>query len=206
MTVRLNEITSACQLLVEGNDARNFMEAFAEHLGISAGLQIQNFGGVDELRGFLSAFAKMPRFSDVGAIGVVRDAEMNAEGAFGSVQSSLQNANLPVPNAVGMHSGGSPDVTVLILPGGGRPGMLETLLCETFKGTAVDRCIDDFFQCLPETVPDNRLSKARVRAWIAAQEQPYVSVGVAAKKGFMNLDHDALKPIREFLKSLPNAA
>lgn len=179
------------------------MEAFVEHLGISSELKIQNFGGVTELRRFLSAFAKMPKFSDVKGIGVVLDAELNAGGAFSSVQSSLQNAKLPVPNAVGVHSGGCPDVTVLILPGGGGPGMLETLLCETFRGTPADRCIDDFSQCLPDAVPDNRLSKARVRAWIAAQEEPYVSVGVAAKRGFMNLDHDALTPIREFLKSLP---
>ena len=49
------EIKSVIQLLVEGNDPRNFFEAFIEHLAL-ADIQIQNFGGVSELGGFLRAF------------------------------------------------------------------------------------------------------------------------------------------------------
>ena len=48
-------------LLVEGNDPRNFFEAFLRHLSLS-NIQIQNFGGVNELRGFLRGFADTPRF------------------------------------------------------------------------------------------------------------------------------------------------
>ena len=198
-------ITAPSQLLVEGNDPKNFMEAFLDHLPISPSpstIQIQNFGGVDELQEFLSAFVKMPDFGTITKIGVIRDAETNATGAFQSVQSSLQNAGLQAPNAVGTPSGGNPAVTVLILPGNGQSGMLETLLCKTFVGTKKDKCLDNFFKCIPGNIPQNMMPKARAHAWIATQQAPHVSVGVAAKKRFWNLNHVALNPVRDFLMSL----
>ena len=196
------EITSANQILVEGNDVKNFLEAFTDHLGTSGSVQIQNFGGIHELRGFLDAFIRMPGFDTVARIGVVRDAESEADRALQSVQSCLRRVCLPVPDTVEFPSGGSPEVTVLILPGNSQPGMLETLLCKTFEGTSEDTCINDFLGCIPWKIPSNRMPKSRVYAWIATQSEPNVSVGVAAKKGFWNLDHSALDPVRNLLLSL----
>lgn len=145
--------TSAIQLLVEGKDPCNFFDAFVDHLNIEE-LQIQDFGGVDELKGFLGVMVKQSGFHDtVRMLGIVRDAETSAQGAFQSVQSSLRNARLPVPVRPGESArpgepaGAAPAVNVLILPGDGDHGMLETLLCRTFADTPVDRCIDDFFRC-----------------------------------------------------------
>ncbi len=193
------EITSANQILVEGNDVKNFLEAFTVHLGIPGSVQIQNFGVIHELRGFLDAFTRMPGFHTVARIGVVRDAESEAGQAFQSVQSCLRKVCLPVPDAVGLPSSCSPEVTVLILPGNSQPGMLETLLCKTFEGTSEDACINDFLGCIPRKIPANRMPKSRAYAWIAVQQEPSVSVGVAAKKGFWNLDHSALDPVRNLL-------
>jgi hypothetical protein len=78
---RAEEIKSAIQLLVEGNDPRNFFEAFVEHLSIE-NIQIQNFGGVSELGGFLHALVNEPSFQTVQSIGIVRDAETSAGGVF----------------------------------------------------------------------------------------------------------------------------
>ena len=70
------EIKSAVQLLVEGNDQRNFFEAFTSHLSI-ANVQIQNFGGVSELSDFLEGFVGATGFREiVQSLGIVRDAEM----------------------------------------------------------------------------------------------------------------------------------
>ena len=145
-----NTIESGIQLLVEGNDQRNFFEAFIEHLSL-ADIQIQNFGGVADLRPFLSILVKRSGFREtVQSVGIVRDAETSAQAAFQSVQSSLSNAGLPVPNQPERRAGSSPAVTVLILPGNNRPGMLETLLNETFANTPVDDCINAFFGCVED--------------------------------------------------------
>ena len=200
---RAEEIKSEIQLLVEGNDQRNFFEAFIDHLSLE-NIQIQNFGGVNELRNFLPAFVNMPNFQIVQSLGIVRDAETSAGSAFQSVQSSLRNAGLPVPDSPAKRTGISPAVTVLILPGDSRSGMLETLLCESFADTSVDHCIDEFFTCV-ENLPDVSIKnpyKARANAYLTTKPDPHVSVGVAAKNKYWNLDHSVFGNVRDFLQRI----
>ena len=201
---RQTGISKEKQLLVEGNDQRNFFEAFLAHLGISNLVQVHNFGGVRDLRSFLSAFVRMPDFNSVASVGIVRDAEASEPAAFQSVRSSLLNANLPAPTQTGAPSVGVPVVTVLVLPGGGEPGMLETVLCRTLVGEEVNRCIDDYFECV-EALPDISISnphKARAYAYLATKPSSHHSVGVAAKAGVWNLEHPVFNDVREFLVSL----
>ena len=198
--------TEPIQLLVEGNDPRNFFGALVDYLKIE-NLQIQNFGGVDELKGFLGVMVKQSGFHDtVRMLGIVRDAEATAEGAFQSVQSSLRKAGLSVPDRPGEPAEAAPAVNVLILPGNRDPGMLETLLCRTFADTAVDRCIDDFFRCFERSEADAHIrnpDKARAQVFLATRRTPQVSVGVAAQKGYWgDFGHDVFREVRRFLSSL----
>ena len=198
--------TMPIQLLVEGNDPRNFFGESVGYLKIEH-LQIQNFGGVSELKSFLGVLVKQSGFDDtVRMIGIVRDAEAAAEGAFQSVQSSLRKAGLPVPDRPEEMAGAAPAVNVLILPGDRDSGMLETLLCRTFADTAVDRCIDDFFRCFADSEAGARIrnpDKARAQVFLATRKTPQMSVGVAAKKGYWgDFGHDVFREVRRFLSSL----
>ena len=197
-------ITSPIQLLVEGNDQRNFFEAFIEHLSLD-NIQIQNFGGVDQLRGFLLALVNAPGFREtVQSVGIVRDAETSAQAAFQSVQSSLGNAGLPVPNRPEDRAGSSPAVTVLILPGDNSPGMLETLLCQSFTGTPEEACINAFFDCV-QAIPAVSISnpdKARAYAYLTTKPNPHHSVGMAAKQSHWDLNHHVFNHVRQFLMAL----
>ena len=201
MTTR---IESDLQLLVEGKDCVNFFEAVVKDMALQR-VQIHNFGGVNELRGFLPAFVKAPGFLSVRRIGIVRDAEENADSAFQSVQSSLTNAGLPVPDVpTAMARDGGLAVGVFILPGGGEPGMLETLLCRTFARTPLAQCIDSFFECAgaagaPAPI---RPEKARASAWVSTRPKPHVSVGVAAKEGYWDLRDPSLTGVRRFIETL----
>ena len=89
-------IDAEIRLLVEGNDQRNFFKALTKHLSVP-NIRIQNFGGVDELREFLSGFAGIPNFAKVRRMGIVRHAETSANSAFRSVRSALRNTHLPAP-------------------------------------------------------------------------------------------------------------
>ena len=198
-------------LLVEGKDACNFFDTLREHLEL-ADVGVRDFGGVGQLRLYLAGLVSAPGFRNVRRLGIVRDAEVSddpartAERAFQSVQSALDNAGLPVPArpAQFIEPGANrPAVAVLILPGGDREGMLETLLCRTFADTPVDCCIGDFLRCAEESnEPPRRPDKARAHAYLATKPQPHVSVGVAAQKGYWDLDHAALDGVRGFLTSL----
>ncbi len=201
------EIESNIQLLVEGKDQLRFSQSLLRHLGIGD-VQIHDFGGVSQLRSFLSGFVASDGFSKVERIGVIRDAEESAEDAFRSVQNALENVELSVPKQPEERAGSSPSVSALILPGAGRPGMLETLLCESFAGTPANGCIDRFFECMA-SVSDLRIAnadKARVFAFLAATPKPRHSVGVAALQGLWNLEHAAFKVVRRFLEELADGA
>lgn len=208
-------ISAETLLLVEGNDHRNFFEAFSKHLGISQ-MNIEDFGGVSQLSEYLSALVKSREFARVRRLGIVRDAEDSARSAFQSVCSALgkanralselDRANLVLPDTVGIVADGCPAVSVLVVPDDGA-GMLETVLAGSFAGTREDNCIDRFFECV---YPDGRKmqrrpEKARTTAYLATTPDPHVSVGVAAKKRVWDFDHDAFRKIREFLSRLGSA-
>ena len=196
-------IESEVQLLVEGNDQVNFFDALCRRL-VLPHIQIQNFGGVDDLRTFLSVFAKYPGMTDVRSVGIVRDAERNAQSAFQSVQGSLRNAGLVVPDQPARRAGESPSVSVFILPDNRNSGMLETLLCQTFQGEPIDDCIEDFLQCARSASGEDLRNpdKSKAHAFISTMPRPEVSIGVAARRRYWNLDHPVFNQIRAFLQTL----
>ena len=202
-------IDSEVLLLVEGKDSHNFFDALCKHLKLSDQLQIMNFGGVRELKEFLIGLRSASGFGDVKIMGIVRDAEQSSASAFQSVQESLKHAKLPVPvNPEQFSYDGQPAVGIMILPGQGQPGMLETLLCKTFADTPERHCIDAFFKCVQEQCPDSRVSnpeKARARVFLATKKKPHPSVGVAARIGYWHLGQEVLEPTRKFLQSLTAA-
>ncbi|MDE2873513.1 MAG: hypothetical protein OXQ94_17705 [Gemmatimonadota bacterium] len=201
---RLADITEPTQLLVEGKDGLNWFRTLLQHMGIG-GVQVQNYRSVSELRSFLQMFARAPGFVNVTAVGIVRDAETNpGSDALASVRGALENAGLPAPSVPDTIAAGPPRVSVLILPDGANPGMLESLLGETVRGTPVADCIDEFLKCAERDGGSeiNRPEKAFAHAFLATRPDPHVSVGVAAQKGYWDLDHAALDGVRSFLSSL----
>ncbi len=197
------EIEKRAQLLVEGNDQRNFFEHFCQHLSLD-GIQIHDFGGVNDLSKFLASFIQSPRFALVTRLGIVRDAEKDALSAFQSVKSALENNDLPSPEKPCKFLSDRPGPGVLILPGDNAEGMLETLLCRTIAEEPEYICIDEFFRCIKKRTGNSikRPDKSLAFSFLSTREHPELSVGVAAKKGYWNLDHAALNHVRDFLKQL----
>jgi hypothetical protein len=148
---------------------------------------------------------KIDWFDTVQNLGVVRDAEKSAENTFKSVQGSLRDVGLTVPDRPALFCGNSPAVSVLILPGNGRAGMLETLLCETFAGTPEDDCINSFFECIGaiDAAAVKRPDKARAWAYLTTRPDPHHSVGFAAAKGYWgDFNQPVFSGVRDFLRSL----
>ncbi len=62
---------------------------------------------------------------------------------------------------------------------------------------------DVFFECVEDLgVPISRPEKSRARAYLATTPDPEKSVGVAARLGHWNFDHDAFVGVRRFLGDL----
>ena len=90
-------ITCPTQLLVEGNDPRNFFQAFIQQQYLDYELQVRNYGGISELRIIGGGFVKSPDLGSVKNLGLVRDAEHCAQSAFQSVQDALTEVGVFSP-------------------------------------------------------------------------------------------------------------
>jgi len=195
-------IISSRLLVVEGKDDEGFFSAFTRHLNLSD-IQILPIGGKTLLRGSLKALKEAQGFEDVLSIGVVRDADDNPSSAFQSVQDALRDAGLPVPREPLIPVDSTPQVVVMILPGGDEKGSLETLCLKAVARTPEMRCVNAFFRCLEEiSISPHSRDKAMIQAFLAAKPRLKRLLGEAAQAGYFPWDAPAFEIVREFLHSL----
>jgi len=187
------EITSPKLLLVEGKDEEGVFDALIKRLPIPE-VQIIAYRGKTNLRHFLGAIVSTPGFDNVLFLGIVRDADDNPEGAMQSLQGALQDYDLPVPETPLKRTGSSPAVTVFVLPGDVRTGMLEDLLWNSVP-TSQASCIATYLECMRVVSPS---SKNRVHAYLASKKDP-MRVGEAAQAGIWDFVNPAFKEVKEFL-------
>ncbi len=194
------------QIVVEGKDTCQFVDALVEDLDLKD-IQVHDFGGVSEIHAFMKAFVLLPGFGRIKGLGILRDAETSASGAFQSVCTALSNVALPIPPGPETFTATTPHVGAFIFPGSGSSGMLEDLCLQAIQSDPVLPCVDGFFNCAEQTSgamapPTHRLAKARTYAFLSTRERPHLRVGEAAKAGYWDLSDPAFAALRSFLRSL----
>jgi len=197
------EISFNKQLLVEGFDIEVFFKAIIEKMKLD-GIQLQNYGGKDELKFFLPAFISAPGFkTNVLSMGIIRDADSDPGAAFKSVCTILGKAKLSVPKKAEIISGSDPRIGVFILPNSKSKGMLETICLDAVKDDPAMECVDDYFKCLKgkRLVPGN-IYKAKTQAFLSSRKKPGLLIGQAAWKGYWNFDSIVFDGVKRFLSSL----
>lgn len=198
------DVTEPIQLLVEGRDAQEFFGALISAVS-AVGVQVQNFGGIDELRGFLKALRNTPGFaSHVRSLGIVRDAERDAHAAFASVCGALRLAGLGVPAAPGAVVIGPPHVCAFILQNNSSPGMLETMCLRSVSGDPAMQCINQFLECVQTQLNTALLNidKARLQAFLASRQRPGLLLGQAARANHWPWESPAFDLAKRFLQTL----
>jgi len=170
-------------------------------------VQIQNFGGINELRGFLKALKLVPEFDlTVQSVALVRDAEANAITAQQAARDALKDAGFPVPSQPLIQTGGPPRprVSFLVLPGGLNNGKLETMCLSSVSVDPAMPCVDSYFQCLHRAglaLPSN-MDKARLQAFLASRPEPGMLLGQAAHAGYWPWPHPAFDQIKQLVQAL----
>jgi len=90
-------ITHKKLLVAEGRDAELFLVWAGRHFCTSRDFQVMDFGGIKELTNFLKLLANDESYDDVETIVIARDAETDADAAIDSIQHSMKEASMPVP-------------------------------------------------------------------------------------------------------------
>ena len=198
------KISQPKQLLVEGVDDKLFFLWFLKHLGID-NIQIHDYKGTPKLTAFLEMLVDASGFrNDVQVLGIVRDADDNPHGAFQSVQGSLTQVGLAVPDAPEVLETGTPNTAVLILPQSDSTGSIETLCLNSVRTRDEIQCVDELMDCV-EQVTKQQVShpaKARITAYIAVQDGSPRLLGEAAQAGYWPWDEDSFAHVSNFLNIL----
>ena len=118
------EIRADRLLLVEGRVEVNLFEDIRHSLVDGPDIQVIDVGGKDKtfrrkLKAIQMASLAVPTLR---AIGVVRDADCNARGAFESICSGIRSANYEPPESHGEFSHSVPAIRVFIVPDGEEQG------------------------------------------------------------------------------------
>ena len=199
----LISLTEPKLLLGEGKDEVRLFQALLSHLAITD-VQCLDYGGKSKLAGFLNTLPTAPGYRDVVSLGVTRDADDSAAGAFSSACAGLRAAGLLEPGAPGVLAAGKPSVCVMILPGTAT-GALEDLVLASLDDDACMSCVTAFFQCAQTTAdhfPTSSESKARLHAWLALQTVPDKRLGEAAQAGMFDWTRPAFSELVSFVQRL----
>ena len=198
-------IEQAKLLVVEGNDDKRLFNALLRHIDVS-GIQVVDAGGKDNIRQTLKVITQSTGFSAVSSIGVVRDADVNADSALQSVRDALRDANLPSPDAPLSLVEDGIKVVVLIAPYDKSSGTIEDVCLESVAGDAAMGCVQDYLNCIKDSVAEaerpNNLRKAKLQAFLASRKRPGKRLSEAAEAGYWDFEHTAFDPFKQLLGML----
>ena len=198
------QISESKLIIVEGSDDKDFLHALIEYIGLS-GIQIIPGNGKNQMPTLIKTITITSQFENmVTSLGVVRDADENANSTFQSIRTALQNAGLPVPESPIVIADGNPRVSVLIWPLSSNEGEIEDICLESIAEYPEMNCINQYFDCLQrESIEiSHKISKAKVKAFLASKTDLPHRLGIAALKGYWPFDNPIFDGIKQFLKGL----
>jgi len=196
------EIKNKKLIVVEGKDDVGFFVGFLDHVGTQDFL-VWGIGGKDEFNNELPSLAKVPGFSEITHLVVIRD--RNGEDAFDSVVNILTRKMgfSNVPSKPGEFSEGHPQIGIFIMPGEIEGCMLEDLCLKIVENHPAMKCVNEFSSCISQLEsPPKNLSKARVQAFLASQSEVVNTIGIGAHKGYWDFNSSSLMELKQFLENL----
>lgn len=189
-------------ILVDGQDEVYFFDALLRFLKIFD-VEVREAGGGRQFIDNFSAFCTLRGFEDVKSLGVTRDAEDNADGAFENIKHALRQNHMKVPGETNQFTEGKPRIGIFIMPGDSDKGMLENLCLKTVKEHPAMNCVNAFISCASSLEdPLTNIPKASAQAFLAAMPKIVNSVGLGAQRNYWSFASNELTSLKSFLKQL----
>lgn len=201
-----DKITHKKLIIAEGRDAELFLVWAGRHFRPEIDFQVMNFGGITELTNFLKLLANDESYDNVETIVVARDAETDAKAAIESIQNSMKQAKIPVPEKPFEYTQDSSLKTAfMIFPGPDIPsGRLEDLCLLTVESDPLLECVDDYLECAKakgEQIP--RIHKSKLHCFLAGKKDyAGLPIGLASREKAWNFYHSSLEPFKRIIQEM----
>lgn len=191
-------------LLVEGPDDQLVFKKLAELERVSD-IQIISMNGNTNWQKRIRALQNTSGFANVTSIGLIQDADNDFPSVLDSLKDCLRTLKFPIPDAAGsVQVDGKKRGGIFVCHNGERYGELEDICLAALDGDERIECVNMFIDCLDNArgARHPEASKAKIAAFLASQDRPWLKLGVAAENMLLPLDHDAFRPARDFLNYL----
>lgn len=210
-------------VVCEGDADRAFVRALLEANNIDGFdtpfPQQSDQGGVDRFPNMLMSLAVHLDKLSGGGVLIIADSKNDENKSFKAVCRKIKEANkkgflnYSVPataNAVVKPTGtiDNPAVAVLMLPGWGDVGALETLCFRALakKSAKIRACVEVYIKCcgVDGWSDHEKMDKARLQAFIAGynRDDPNKALKYALQKGLIPMQDECFGRIIQFLKEL----
>jgi hypothetical protein len=211
------EIKKPFLLLVEGKDEEIFFRYYQKFLRENDGeewikldnLQVICYDGITKLRNTLETIQLTTGSELIQKIGIIRDAEADAESAFSETKTALKESRLDVPRQQFISTTGNPKVSVMIIPETGS-GSIEIIFLESINLDPAFSCVTQYIECLTPMYDTGLLEKpknihkTKLHAFLSSRKEANISIGGAAQNGYWDFNKPAFARINTFLSQLIN--
>jgi len=193
-------------LLAEGKDDYHFFCHACNFYRKDQDVQVMKFEGNDNLHSFLLSLTIVDGFDEVNTIVIARDAETDAKAATTSIQHSMTDAKMPVPQKPFEYTHNSTMKTAfMIFPGPQqKKGTLEDLCLLTVENDPLLECVDGYLECAKskgERFP--RIHKNKLHCFLAGKnDYAGLPISHAFKARVWSPDHPALEPFKRIIQEM----
>jgi len=196
-------------LMVEGTDDQHVIWSLLKHHDVPQVFEVEQKGGVERL---LSTFPVQLKASNVNAVGVVLDADVDLSGRWESIRSKLDTIGYvgcpaqPPAEGLVLTQEELPRFGAWLMPDNSLPGMLEDFVCHLIpdKDGLWPHC-QEVLAAIPKDLrefADIHTCKAQIHTWLAWKADPGTPMGLAITKKYLSADASAAKGFLAWLNRL----
>lgn len=170
-------------------------------------IEVREYGGINSIGKFLKSMKVQRSFrQNVRVIGILRDCERDRYAGFQSLQSALNNAGLPAPNAEDTFDHNNEMAVIArLIPVGTNEGCLEDILIESSHDEALNFAKEYVEKLEAENYSLNE-KKALIHAYLASKPEPYKLIGSAAKCNYWDFEDPAFAQLIDFINTIASRA
>jgi hypothetical protein len=191
-------------VLCEGPDEVSVLQQLCGARGIP-GLTVEPYNGRNKLPNVLRELPKRPEYvqQQIESLAILLDANGNPTGAWQRVRDGVQEHLGVSLQGRGSLAGDKPRIAGYIVAGADGKGMLEDLCLLALNNEPGFECLNHYFRCLSEKTDRKEYhAKAKFRAWMSAQSDFDLRLGLAAEKGYVPWNSSSFDSLALFLASI----
>jgi len=196
-------------LLVEGYSDLLFYAELLKALGRHEGVFIKPVTGRSNLTVNLDTFLTPQLLAEKTAIGLIVDADTNAQGISDSLSGVLSKVTGQVVSA-GNWTNGKPRIGFFVVPDGSSSGEIESLVWQAWAGDPANsrsrQCVESYVGCMNEAgFQPHSPHKGLISSLLAIRydEDPRLGPGArGAREGIFDFTRPEYNPLKTFLSKL----